>query len=97
MIFFQIYNKMCFFKKYRFLFGKEKQGIHKYRFNNIAIIDLIGTFIISIILSYFFKINFLISFSIMILLGILLHFLFGVETTFNLYLYNLINNNKKYI
>lgn len=85
---------MCFLKKYRFLFGKEKQGIHKYRFNNIAIIDLIGTVIISIYLAYMYKINFLISFSIMISLGILLHFLFGVETTFNLYLYNLFLNLK---
>jgi uncharacterized membrane protein YcaP (DUF421 family) len=84
-----ILKYMCIFNEYRHIFGKEKKGIHSYRLFNFAIMDIIFTIIGSIILTYFLKINVFILFIILILLGILLHYLFCVETTLNLYLYTL--------
>jgi len=85
---------MCVFKEYRHIFGKENEGIHSYRFLNYALMDVIFTLIGAIILSYFLKIHFLPIFIFLILLGILLHYLFCVETTLNLQIYSFFN---KYI
>jgi len=79
---------MCVFKDYRHIFGKENEGIHSYRLLNFAIMDIIFTLIGAIILSYFLKIHYFPIFIFLILLGILLHYLFCVETTLNLYLYS---------
>jgi hypothetical protein len=75
--------------EYRDIFGKPNEGVHAYRFFDIAIIDFILTvisaFILAIvffdkkdIIKYFFIIC-LILFS----LGIMFHRIFGVNTTIN--------------
>jgi hypothetical protein len=73
----------CPFREYKNIFGKEGEGAHSIRFLNIAIVDLILTIIGAFIISYFFKFNFFIIFIILMLLAIILHRLFCVNTTIN--------------
>ena len=77
------------FCKYRHIFGIEGQGAHSYRIFNIAIVDFVGTIILGIILSKITTANIYLSIIIMFLLGILLHKLFCVKSTVNVYLDNL--------
>jgi hypothetical protein len=79
---------MCVFKEYRYIFGKEGEGIHSYRLFNIAVMDVLSTVVGAFLFSYIFKINYFISLAFLFLLGILLHYLFCVETTVNMYIYS---------
>jgi len=72
---------MTFLCDYRHIFGKEKEGIHSYRFMDIAIMDVLLTFIGAIIIGYYFKLNIILVFIILIILGTLIHYIFCVETT----------------
>jgi fatty acid desaturase len=67
--------------KYKDALGKPNEGIHKYRFFNIAIADVTMTIIAAFIFSYIFKFNFLATLIILFLLGIILHRIFCVRTT----------------
>lgn len=70
------------FCKYKNIFGKEKKGIHSYRFLDIAIVDVIMTIFAAYILHTFIpKINFFIILVSLFLLGIVMHRLFCVRTT----------------
>jgi hypothetical protein len=79
---------MTYLCKYRHIFGKEKQGIHSYRFMNIAIIDFIFTIIISFIISYYYNINFIIIFIFFILFSIIIHYIFCVKSTLTKLFFN---------
>ena len=80
----------CPFKKFKNIFGKEGEGVHSIRFFNIAIIDLIATIIGAFLISYFTKINFLIIFLILMLLAIIFHRIFCVNTTINKILFGVL-------
>jgi len=73
--------------KFSNILGKPNEGIHKIRIFNIAVIDVILTFLIALILyyvinKYFSKnISFWVYFAILIVVGIILHRLFCVQTT----------------
>lgn len=73
----------CPFAKYSDIFGKPKIGFHSFRLFNIAINDLLGTILISGLISYSFKFNFFLVLFIALLLGIIFHRLFCVNTTIN--------------
>ena len=83
--------KCCPFAKYSDVFGKPNEGAHKERFLGIASIDLFGTILISAIISALLylwtKKNameiFLGTFVILMLLAIISHRLFCVNTTIN--------------
>jgi hypothetical protein len=79
----------CPFAKYSDIFGKPKTGVHSYRIKNIAIVDILATVILSGLLSYSLNYNFIIVFIILFILGIIMHALFCVDTTINLYLKSL--------
>lgn len=71
--------------KYSNIFGAPNTGIHKYRFFNVAIIDVIATLIVSY---YIYRYNNkkikLINITIMMfILGIIMHKIFCVKTTIN--------------
>ena len=74
---------MLYFCKYKHLFGKPKEGLHSYRYMNIALVD-VG---LTILLAKFFQFYFLMDYNIFIIiffsfiLGILMHRLFCVRTT----------------
>ena len=67
--------------KYKDALGIPNQGLHSYRFLNLAIVDGIMTFLAAILLSYFFKISLLYTSIFLFSLGIILHRLFCVRTT----------------
>lgn len=67
--------------KYKDLLGVPGKGIHKYRVFNIAIVDVLLTIILAGIISYIFKLNFLLTLIITFLLGIIIHHIFCVKTT----------------
>jgi len=75
------------FCKYKDVLGKPRQGVHKYRIFNIAIVDVLLTLLLSAILSFIFHTHFLIVLTIVFLIGILLHYLFCVKTTIHLFLF----------
>ena len=80
---------LCPYKKYLDVyFGKEGLGIHSYRIFNIAVVDVIFTLIGAGIISYLYKVSFLLSSISLFLLGIFLHYVFCVKTTVNNALFN---------
>jgi|TARA_B100000795_G_C22655242_1_gene381891 hypothetical protein len=82
---------MCIFQKYSHIFGEEKKGLHRFRIYDIAIIDVILTILAAIIISYYTKYKFFIILIILFILGIIMHYLFGVNTTINKKIYNIYN------
>jgi len=72
---------MTFLCYYRHIFGKEKEGLHSYRFMDIAIVDVLLTFIGALVIAYWFKLNIILVFIVLIILGTLIHYIFCVETT----------------
>lgn len=81
---------MC---KYKDLFGKPGTGIHKIRLFNISLIDFFFTLFAAFLFSKFItisknpRINVLIHSLFLFLLGILVHRLFCVRTTFDKFLF----------
>jgi hypothetical protein len=73
----------CPFAKYSDIFGKPKTGFHSFRIVDIAANDLFGTILISGLISYGFNFNFFLVLFILLILGIILHRLFCVNTTIN--------------
>lgn len=55
---------MTFLCQYRHIFGKEKEGLHSYRFMDIAIVDVLLTFIGALLIAYWFKVNIILFFYI---------------------------------
>ena len=81
--------------KFKDALGKPKEGIHSYRIFNIAIMDVIFTFILAYIISLVFNMNYLISLLLTFILGFVLHYLFCVDTTINTFVYDLFKNKDK--
>jgi hypothetical protein len=73
--------------KYKNIFGQINTGTHSYRLFNIAIVDTGLTILLSIILSYAFDSSILIIFLILMIVAILLHKLFCVETTITMWIF----------
>jgi hypothetical protein len=69
--------------KYKNIFGKENEGAHSIRFFNVAIVDLLLTLLAGAIISYFTRINLILMWIMLILLGIIVHRIFCVNTTIN--------------
>jgi uncharacterized membrane protein len=70
------------FCKYKDIFGKPNEGVHSYRLFNIAIVDLVFTIIGAYLLSlYFTNYNFFTILFVLLVLALLLHKLFCVDTT----------------
>ena len=74
--------------KYKNALGIPNKGVHQYRIFNIAIFDVLLTIILSLIISYIFNINFLLTLIILFLLGIILHRIFCVRTTIDKLLFD---------
>ena len=68
--------------KYKDFFGEVNTGIHSYRVFNIAIMDVIFTFLAAFIISLVIpKYNYFIILFFLFLSGIILHHMFCVKTT----------------
>jgi hypothetical protein len=69
------------FSQYRDIFGKSGEGVHSYRFGNVAIVDYLGTLLFAVITSAITDIPLTWSTLFWIVLSIVLHWLFGVDTS----------------
>ena len=74
--------------KYKDIFGEPGKGAHKYRFMNIAMIDVFFTIIAAYIISRFTLWNFWITLAVAFAVGIFFHRLFCVRTTFDKLLFS---------
>lgn len=83
----------CPFAKHSEIFGKPNEGAHSYRLFDIAIVDLLATVFVSGIISFTFNKNFIVILLILLLLGIIFHRLFCVNTTINKLIFGEIKNN----
>lgn len=69
--------------KYKNLFGVPKEGIHKLRILDFAVVDIITTIIISWVVSYLLRNSFLLILVMFMMVGVIAHKLFCVDTTLN--------------
>jgi hypothetical protein len=69
------------FCKYKDVFGKPKEGVHKYRWFNVAVVDVGGTVVLAALLAWLFSWPFGATLIGMFLLGIVMHRMFCVRTT----------------
>jgi hypothetical protein len=67
--------------KYKDIIGKPNTGIHKYRFFDIAVLDVAVTILAGFLLSWFFKWNVWYTLGGIFLLGIISHRIFCVRST----------------
>ena len=70
---------LCQFKN---IFGEPRKGVHSIRLLDFAIVDVIGTILIALIISFVFNSNFLFTLFILFIIGELLHWIFCVQTKF---------------
>ncbi len=70
------------FCKYKDIFGKVNEGVHKHRIMDIAIVDVVATIILAFLIHYKFKqYNFIVILAGLFVLGVFSHRLFCVRTT----------------
>lgn len=67
--------------RFKDIFGKPKEGVHRYRIFGMALVDLGLTVGAAFLLSVYFKWNFFVTFLGLMVLSIGVHGLFGVNTT----------------
>lgn len=66
--------------QYKNVLGKPRQGFHKARLFGLARNDLIGTAIIAFFISHSSVSKFLATFLLLVIIGIYLHWIFGVDS-----------------
>jgi len=72
-------NGLC---KYKDIFGKPNTGAHSYRLFNIAIVDMVATFLAAYMFSFIFKTTPVWQIFLLLLFSsIFIHKLFCVEST----------------
>lgn len=76
--------------QYRHIFGKERQGFHSWRLFDIAIGDLLLTIIGAYLLSFALKTQFIITFITVLVIGVIVHRLFCVNTKINTLIFGII-------
>jgi len=67
--------------KYSNIFGKPKEGVHKHRFLGFASVDLFATLLVSYLISLKIKKSIIYIFLILIIISIIVHRIFCVNTT----------------
>ena len=72
------------------LFGNPRQGVHSYRFIGFAIFDIEASIIGALIISYAFDFRLSYTLVAVFVSGIILHWIFCVDTTLNLLIKKLI-------
>ena len=77
------------FCQYKDVFGEPNKGIHSYRLFGVAIVDVILTFILAYVIWYYVyhDQSYWLILAIIFVIGILLHHLFCVKTTVDIWLF----------
>ena len=74
-------ESFCLFPQYSGILGKPGKGVHSIRIFNLAIVDIILTFIGAYFISRFLKKDYWITLLLFFISGIILHRIFCVRTT----------------
>jgi len=73
---------MTLFSKYKDIGGVPRKGVHKWRImGDIAAFDYFGTILLAILTTWFTKVPIEVTTIIWMLISVLSHYLFGVETS----------------
>ena len=67
---------------YKYIFGQPNKGFHSTRLFGFALYDTLGTIVLAMLVTYFFKISLWKSILGMFILGEVLHYIFGTQTAF---------------
>ena len=67
---------------YAFIFGKPGEGAHSRRFFGFALVDIIGTILLAVMVTYVWSVPLWKSLIGMFVFGEVLHYLFGSQTAF---------------
>jgi len=86
-----------FFSQYKNIFGKPKEGVHKYRFMDVAIVDYILTIIGAFILTYLTTIPVELTTSFLFSFGVFLHLLFDIDTNTSKFIKKVLKFIKNYL
>jgi hypothetical protein len=65
------------------IFGKPEEGVHRYRFCGLAIVDVAFTVIAACLISYYSHYNIGVVLFFLFLFGIICHYVFSVDTVIN--------------
>jgi len=71
---------ICVLKKYKDVFGKIGQGVHKYRLLDTALVDYLLTIVLAVVLGAVSGVPIVLTTIFSFVLAIVMHVLFGVET-----------------
>ena len=71
---------------YKDIFGKPGEGVHQYKFMGTSMFDFVASILGAALITYFTKIPLVITTIGVLLVGILLHYIFGVDTSFVKYM-----------
>jgi hypothetical protein len=69
------------------MFGEERKGFHSLRLFDIAIGDVFLTILLSLFISYVSKLNVILTFIIVFIIGIVVHRIFCVNTKVNVMIF----------
>jgi hypothetical protein len=69
--------------KYKDIFGKPKEGAHSYRIFDVAIVDVAFTLLGAYLIARYFNLPLLHTTITLFILGIIIHYMFCVDTTIN--------------
>ena len=72
---------ICPFSKYKDFFGKISMGGHKYKFKDLALLDYFLTILAAFVTTYITDIPVVLTTIGWLIIGIIVHTLFGVETS----------------
>jgi fatty-acid desaturase len=73
--------------KYRHIFGVEETGVHSIRILNLAVVDLLATLLVGALIAYYLKVNLYLTWVILLIVGIIVHRLFCVNSTINKFIF----------
>lgn len=71
----------CAFSQYKDTFGTPGQGLHSYRFLGVAVVDLILSLVLAAVITYLTGFPLILSIVTVLLVGMVLHLMFGVNTS----------------
>ena len=66
--------------RFRNLFGEPRKGLHSYRLFDVAIVDVAATILVAVIISRYYSVSLVPTLAILIVVGMILHRLFCVNT-----------------
>jgi hypothetical protein len=71
---------LCPLSQYKDIFGKPGTGAHRFRFMGVALVDFSLTILLAMIVTWAFKVPFDLSIIFMLVISLVIHLVFGVET-----------------